>query len=294
MLLILISTFLIGISTPLAALLIKDHDPLVFAFYFLFALLIIQLPFIFRKWSEIKTLVFKKEFNLLITGSLIATFQYWCEFSSLKVGLPVSHLAFLTLTVPTWVMFYEFIRGRGRSSSLNKVLVAIVGSLALIIPTVGSSFTLGHLLPIMTSFFMAAFLISSKRSQEAGISPLVISFFNDLLALIAISFIILAQNKQSLITVPENTVGIFLFAIIVGLLPGLTFLYGLRTTKLNTASILMVIEPIVFGIMALMVNYDELGILFYLGAILITLSTLPNFSSSVRKIRVIYALNMFK
>lgn len=297
MLLLLISTFLIGISTPLAALLLEDHDPLVFAFYFLSALIVIQVPFVIKKWSEVKALVFKSEFKFVLAGSLIATGQYWSEFSSLTVGLPVSHVAFLTLTVPTWVMFYEYVSGSGKASSTNKVLFAMIGSVVMIVPTVGDTFTAGHLLPILTSFFMAAFLIASKRSQEAGISPMVISFFNDFLALFFIGGLILVQGKQSLVTFPSNASGIFLYAAVIGLLPGLTFLYGLRTTKLKTASVIMILEPVVFGVIAMVVNFDQLGAAFVVGAITITLSTLPEFSNSLRKIRVIYAfnyLNIFK
>jgi drug/metabolite transporter (DMT)-like permease len=295
MLLLLISAFLVGVSTPLAALLVEDHDPLVFAFYFLTALLVIQIPFIFRKWDEIKALIGKKEFGLVVTGSLIATCQYWCEFSSLKVGLPVSHVAFLTLTVPTWVMFYEYVRGRGQFSSVNKVIIALIGSLALILPTVGDQFTPGHLLPILTSFFMAAFLITSKKSQEAGISPLVVSFFNDLLALIGISVLIIINGKTHLVVVPANASGIALYAAIIGLLPGLFFLYGLRSTKLITASTIIIIEPIIFGIVAITINFNEIGLNFILGAIAISVSSMPDsVFAMVRKARLVYVLNAFK
>ena len=295
MLLLLISTFLIGISTPIAGLLIKDHDPLVFALYFLVSLIIIQLPFVVSRWREMVALFKrKKEMGLLFAGAMNATFLYWSEFSSLKVGLPVSHVTFLSLTVPTWVMFHEYLSGRGRASSLKKVVVAMVGSLILIVPSVGENFTMGHLLPISTSFFMAAFLISSKKSQEAGIAPIVVSFFNDVLALLAIMALIISQDKISLIQMPENVENIFLYAGMIELVPALAFLYGLRTTKVDTASLIMVIEPVIFGVIAIMVNFNQIGLPFLIGAFLITIATLPNFTMSMRKIRVIYAFNMFK
>ncbi len=296
MFLLLLSTFLVAISVPLAALLVKDLDPLVFAFFFLLLLILIQLPFMYRKWNEIKNLSWKKELPLLSISGLVATLFYWCEFSSLKVGLPVSHVSFLTLTVPAWVIFYEYTQGSGSVWSVNKLIMAILGSIIMILPEVGGSFSLGHILPVITSFLMAAFLISSKKSQDAGISPLVCSFFNDLLAFGGVSLLILLNGKQQMVShLPSNLGGIFLYALVIGLLPGLTMLYGLRKTKLLTAATVIMIEPIVFGIIAVALNADLLGLNFLIGAVLITLSNMPdNFFYVLRKVRVIYALNTFK
>lgn len=296
MFLLLLSTFLVGISVPIAAILVKNQDALVFAFFFLLILILVQLPFMYRKRKEILNLKLNKEIPLLAISGFVATLFYWCEFSSLKVGLPVSHVSFLTLTVPAWVIFYEYTQGSGTVWSVNKLLMAVAGSVVMILPEAGGTFTLGHTLPVFTSFLMAVFLISSKKSQDEGISPLVCSFFNDLLALGGVSALLFMHGQEKMVTtIPDNIGGIFLYALIIGLLPGLTMLYGLRKTKLMTAATVIMIEPVVFGILAVILNVDLLGLNFLIGAVLITLSNMPdNFFYVLKKVRVIYALNTFK
>lgn len=291
MFLLLLSSFLVGISTPIASHLIESKDALIFAFQFLLILTLLQIPMILPKWREVIGLFRKKQIlPLLITG-FIGTFLYWCEFSSLKVGLPIAHISFLSLTVPCWVLLYEYLRGEGSAGHLNKWIMGIVGSVIMILPVATREFSLGHLLPVFTSLFFAAFIISAKRSQEAGISPVVCSFFNDLLPLIGVVILIFMHGQQDeMLVLPGNPVGFFFFTAFIGLLPGLIFLYGLKTTELTTASIIVIIEPIILGVIAVVVSEDALSVNFVIAAIIITVANMPDiFFSTIRKVRVVYA-----
>ena len=120
MLLLVISSFLFGLANPLAALLVDDTDALIFSFHFLLMLTLIQLPFVLGRYKEVKKLKFKGELDLLVMSGFIGTFLYWCEFTSLQVGLPITHVTFLLLTVPAWTLLWEFLRGRGTKTNLNK------------------------------------------------------------------------------------------------------------------------------------------------------------------------------
>ncbi|MBA2404849.1 MAG: EamA family transporter, partial [Bdellovibrionales bacterium] len=186
MIYLVLSSFLFGLSNPLAALLVEDADALIFAFHFLLMLTLIQLPFVLGRMKEVKKLKMKGEFDLLIISGLIGTFLYWCEFSSLQVGLPISHVTFLLLTVPAWTLLWEWLRGRGTKTNLNKWAIALLGSVILISPNESGQFSMGYLLPIFTSLLTAMWLIYSKKAQEAGIHPIVCSFFNDLFSLIGV------------------------------------------------------------------------------------------------------------
>lgn len=284
MVLLLLSSLLIGISTPLASYLVKDQDALAFAFQFLLMSVLIQIPLVLSKSQEfIKVLKTREFLQLMITG-LIGALLYWCEFSALKVGLPVAHISFLSLTVPAWVMLYEKKMG-------IPWIMAMLGSLVIILPEGEREFAQGHLLPFLTSMFFAAYIVSSKKSQEAQISPVICSFVNDFFSLLGIVVIILCQGETAeMWNAPPSVFNLFVFAGVIVLLPGLIFLYGLKDTELELASHVVILEPVILGIIAVAMDSSVLGLNFVLGAVMISLSSMP-----MHKIRVLYtALNIFK
>ena len=233
-------------------------------------------------------------FRPLVVTGVIGTFLYWCEFSALKVGLPIAHLSFLSLTVPAWVLLYEYFNKDAGSINLNKWLMAMLGSIVMILPVMGGEFSLGHILPIFSSFLFAAFIISSKRSQDAGISPIVCCFFNDLFPLIGVMVLMLINGKpDDLLVMPPEPTNMFLFSALIGLLPGLIFLYGLKETDLTTASFIVIIEPILLGVIAVVFSDGPLTFNFLAGALMIMIANMPDFFfSSLRRVRADYAAFM--
>ena len=275
MLILFLSSFLFGLTHPLGAIFVQDVDTLVFSFQFLLMLTLIQLPFVIPKWREIKKLTFKREFSLLLISGLIGTFLYWCEFSSLKVGLPISSVTFLLLTVPTWTLLYDYFKGVGTKWNLNKWALALIGSLILISPNARGQFSIGYLLPIFTSLLTAAWLIYAKRTLDAGISPIVSSFFNDLFAAMGVLVFILYNGRAESLSLPQNVGNIFLYSAIIGVLPNLLLYYGLKTTSVVKASAIIMLEPVTSGIISVMLHQEELGLNFLIGALFIAVSNTP-------------------
>ncbi|GEM_PF-6611120 len=290
MLLLVLSSFLFGLSGPLAAYLVNDEDTLIFSFHFLLMLTLIQMPFLRGKWDEIKRFTLRKEYFLLIISGVIGTFLYWCEFSSLQVGLPITHVTFLLLTVPAWTLLYEYLRGRGSQLNLNKWVLALIGSSILIAPNAKGQFSIGYLLPIFTSLLTAAWIIYSKKGQEAGISPIVYSFFNDLFSMIGVLGFIFINGRSHALSVPDNIGNIFLYAGIIGVLPNLLLFYGLRATGVVAASTIIMLEPVMSGFLSVMIHDERMGLHFFIGAVFIFMSNIPEqLMVYVRKVRVIYA-----
>ena len=275
MLLLFLSSFLFGLTHPLGAIFVQDVDTLVFSFQFLLMLSLVQLPFVIPKWREIKKLTFKREFSLLLISGLIGTFLYWCEFSSLKVGLPISHVTFLLLTVPTWTLLYEYFKGVGSKWNLNKWALALIGSLILISPNARGQFSIGYLLPIFTSLLTAAWLIYAKKTLEAGISPIVSSFFNDLFAAIGVLGFIIFNGRGESLALPQNVGNIFLYSAIIGVLPNILLYYGLKSTSVVKASAIIMLEPVTSGIISILLHQEELGVNFLIGALFIAVSNTP-------------------
>ena len=239
MLALVLSSFLFGLSNPLAALLVEDQDALIFAFHFLLMLVLIQLPMVLARPKEVKKLKFKGQFDLLMISGMIGTFLYWCEFSSLQVGLPITHVTFLLLTVPAWTMLWEFLRGRGTKTHINKWMIALLGSIILISPNNKGQFSISYLLPIVTSLLTASWLIYSKKAQEAGIHPIVWSFFNDLFSLVGVAGFIILNGKTHALSLPSNVGNIFIYSAVIGVLPNLLLFYGLRSSGVVAASMVI-------------------------------------------------------
>lgn len=285
MVFLLMSSLLFGLANPLGALLVESEDALVFSFQFLAILTIVQLPFVIRNWREVIRFTFRKEFSLLLMSGFIGTFLYWCEFSSLQVGLPISHITFLALTVPAWTLLYEWARGRGTKWNINKWVLALIGSAILIAPNARGQFSVGYLLPIFTSLLTAAWLIYSKKSMEAGISPLVCSFFNDLFSLVGVFAFIVMNRRMGSISIPENIGNIFLYSTLIGVLPNVLLFWGLKNTSVVSASTIIMLEPVMAGVLAVLINNDTLGVNFVLGSFCIMMSNLPdNFVFYIRKL----------
>lgn len=295
MLLLVLSSFLFGLSNPLAAWLVEDTDALIFSFHFLLMLTLIQLPFVLTKTKEINAMKLKGEFDLLLLSGLIGTFLYWCEFSSLQVGLPISHVTFLLLTVPAWTLLWEYLRGRGTQTNINKWMIALLGSVILISPNTKGQFSIGYLLPIFTSLLTAAWLIYSKKAQERGISPIVCSFFNDLFSLIGVLGFIIMNGKADALSLPSNIGNIFVYSAVIGVLPNILFFYGLRSTGIVAASMIIMVEPIMSGVLAILIHNDTLGFNFLMGAICIVISNIPaDTLYYLRKTRFQYVFTSFK
>jgi drug/metabolite transporter (DMT)-like permease len=276
MLLLFLSSFLFSLTHPLGAFFVVDEDTLIFSFHFLLMLVLIQFPLVLTKWRELKALVFKREFSLLAISGLIGAFLYWCEFSSLKVGLPVTHVTFLLLTVPAWTLLYEYFRGKGTRWSINKWAIALAGSIFLITPNELGQFSFGYLLPVFTSLLTAGWIIYAKKSQEAGISPIVSSFLNDLFSLIGVFIFIVLNHRTTSIAIPQNMGNIFLYSAVIGVIPNLLLFYGLQSTSVLRASTVIMLEPVIAGILSFILHQESLGINFLIGAVFIVISNLPN------------------
>lgn len=293
MLLMVISSFILGLSYPLADKLIGNINGLEFAFFFLLITSVIQLPFVLLRWKEIRQMTFKGHFVSIILAGIVGTFLYWCEFASLKVGLPIAHMTFITLTVPAWTLFYEYFFGENTGHNLNKWSLAVLGSIVLVFSQ--SEFNLYYLMPVMTSFLMATWLIFSKRCQDVGISPILNSFFNDVFSLMGITFFLVLKGQAQTMSLPPNLINMILYAILIGLIPGLLFLYGLKKMELVPAATVMVLEPLLTGIVSIIATGEAISPHLVIGAFLIASSSLPDYVfSEIRRIAIISTSALFR
>lgn len=275
------SSFLFGLANPLGALLVGEEDSILFTYHFLVAMAVIQFPLILPRLSQLKELKGLTSLAILIVvAGIISIFLYWCEFTSYQVGLPVAHVTFLMLTVPAWVMLYEYFRGRGHKGHLKKWAFALLGSALLIQPYFGSAFSFSLLLPSIYSILMATLLVLSKKTQEMRVSPILCSFFIDFVALIGLTgYLLIDGFGPSLVEIPQYSGNILLYAGVIGVMPGILLLYGLRSASLITASAIVMLDPLVSGTLSLLIHNEALGANFLIGSLFVCLSGVPENAS---------------
>ena len=121
--------------------------------------------------------------------------------------------------------------------------------------------------------------------MEAGISPLVCSFFNDFFSLIGVFVFIVIKSRTGSLSIPHNIGNIFLYSTLIGVVPNVLLFWGLKNTSVVSASTVIMLEPVLAGVLAVMINNDTLGVYFVLGSFCIMMSNLPdNFMFYVRKL----------
>ena len=120
-------------------------------------------------------------------------------------------------------------------------------------------------------------------------------FFNDLFSLVGVLIFIVINGKTSALSLPANVGNIFIYSAVIGVLPNLLLFYGLRSSNVVAASMVIMLEPIMSGVLAFLIHDDTLGFNFMLGAVCILISNLPQETMFyLRKVRVSYAIPSFK
>lgn len=132
------------------------------------------------------------------------------------------------------------------------------------------------LLPIFASIFLAIWIHLSSVCKKLGIDNIRLSFYYDFIT----SFIILLGwmfFDVSLIT--SNTITwilesnlvwqIVLYSIVIGWLPNLFFYSSVSQVGPATATMGLLGEPIVATLLAVVFWNEEVGVTFFLGALLI-------------------------
>lgn len=190
---------------------------------------------------------------LAILGVILAihwvTFFRAIQVSTVAIGL----LSFSTFPVFTTFLEPYFFKERLR---LHDILIALItfGGIALVIPelSINNNITQGVLWGI-TSGFTFAILSILNRKYVKQYSALVIAFYQDAVATIALApFLFLIQPTFHI----NDILLLILLGVVFTALAHTLFIKGLTAVKAQTASIIACLEP-VYGILFAVILLNE-------------------------------------
>ncbi len=283
-----LSALLFGLVHPGSKLLMSDPSAglslLTFCILYVGIRLLVQIPWVLRSgaWRVKST----AEWAILASiGGVGAALQF-SEFYGISKGLPVPLVSFLVYTHPVWTVLTARV--------LKKSKLDLRAGLALLAATVGialitggvrgvDSASLPHLtVPVLAGVFISVWVTLSSQARQAGSSSLTVSFYYDVFCLVALVGFAESQGGETLsqglhyLASPERFLCMTVYSVGVGLLPNLLFYMGSARVSAVRAGFVLLLEPVISSLLSFVIWRDELSAYFYLGALLVLSTNLPD------------------
>ncbi|MFJ1268036.1 DMT family transporter [Legionella lytica] len=226
------------------------------------AIVIVLFPQLKKSTDTAKNMV-----NAFLTGAIyygFSTLLYFlaCQYVSSGVAMVIF------FTYPVLIMLINFlVYKRGIPKIYYLAILIILIGMSLLVDLNALSFNLsGILLGVVSAFFYACYIISSKRNTlSPNMSTLMVCLGCMVTAFLASLF------NHTLALPSSTTVWLHLLgiAIIATVIPILLMLYSLRYISSEKASILSVLEPVFVVIFGVILLGEKLHLMSALGVILI-------------------------
>lgn len=218
---------------------------------------------------------FKSIKDAFLTGVIFygtSTLIYF--YSSLYIGSGLAMVLFFTYPVIIMLINY-FLYGQNIPKSYYFAIFIILLGMTLLVDINKIAFDLaGIFLAIVSAFFYACYMISSKKNQMSPQMSTLMVCLGCMTTSLIVSLTTHSFTIPATSTVWLNLWGI---AIVATVIPILLLLYSLKYISSEKASILSVLEPVfvvIFGVILLgehLQRWSVLGIVFILAGALITL-----------------------
>ena len=272
-LLVFAATFFWGTSATLARLVFRDHaiPPLTVV-----ELRLILSAFALAVWIRWRNpgafIVQRRDWpSFILLGLLgVAAIQggYYYSISVLGVGLAI----LIQYLAPVLIVLYEILQGARLTGRVAVTIAAALGGTALLIGNVGSGVTharpLDWAISFSTAITFAFYIVYSKRvlNRYAPETILLYTF-------------LIAGVFWAIVTPPWRILGahyspgmwglFVILAVTSALVPFACFYAGLRLMQPAEAGILATLEPVVAVVSAWIALGEGLGVLQWLGALLV-------------------------
>lgn len=235
----------------------------------------------FSSWKSLKLPSTKELIVLGVIGLSVNIF----EFKGLELGMPVSVNAFIVFSHPLWGLLIRllFLSESVPREKIIRTIVGFCGIGIILAPGLNHQFTFESLVyPILGAIGLASWIIYSERFLENDDSPLGFGLVYDLATLIAIWLVSLtfdyAPNSvvEAFKTLSISDLALFvLFSIFAGIFPNLLAYKGIRICGGVTASLFLLMEPVIATILALFINLEYPTWFTVFGGAVVLLSNIP-------------------
>ncbi|KTD51370.1 DMT family transporter [Legionella quateirensis] len=226
---------------------------------------------------QIKTIndSYRSMFIAFLGGALyygVSTLLYF--YSSQYIGSGLAMVIFFTYPVMIMLLNFFFYGQSIPRIYYLATFIILMGMLLLIDMNEAAFDLLGISLGLISAFFYACYIITSKRNK---ISPTVSTLMVCLGCMMTSFFVALWGNTFSFPASATVWINLFGIGVVATVIPILLMLHSLKYISSEKASILSVLEPVfvvIFGVLLLgeeLKPWHALGIVFVLSGALITL-----------------------
>lgn len=248
---------------------------LLLLFFVTLPIIIIKKKFLLRRSNIIFFLIYG------LIGALLQLTQY----GGIVFGTPVAVVALLIYTQPIWTTFFGkvFLNEKITKVKIKAVFVAFLGLFFLLSPWNIKS--LGNLQGVISSLFAGVFLslwvIFARKTginKDYYISTISVYSFFSFIWLIFMWPIVYSFYKEDFLMRLSYSFPIeywfyfILFSVIVAFVPNSLFYKGIQSVEASKAGLILLIEPVVASIVAIIAFSQYLNSSILVGGGLILLS----------------------
>lgn len=253
------------------------------AFYSILLMTLAVLPFaVLRREYSIS----RDSIPFFVVYGLIGAFAEFGQFVGLIFGVPVAVVALILYTQPLWTVLLSAPL-LDESVTMRKVGAAVLAFGGIVVLVRGSwTSEVAHPLSgvvacLIASFFISLWVIWGRKSGISNKHYITTTFgwgaFTTLwlILLWPILYVLVDQNAVTRLSAnfpPKYWAGLFLFAIIGGIVPSFCFFKGLRVVPASVAGIILLLEPVSAALLAAIVFGQALDGATVLGGALILIS----------------------
>ena len=276
MIYVLVAAILFGFVHPGSKLLLGDGiDLLSFCLLYIGIRLVAQIPVVIRTKSyKIES---RNQLYVFLAIGVVGACLQMTEFMGIAKGLPVPLVTFLVYTHPVWAMLASrFINGeRLTINSGIKIGLGLVGAALISFPhfQYGSFPLTSMIAPIFAGMMIALWVSLSSKAKSLGATSLSISFYYDLFALVSLCLFKLGTEQTASfaetlawVSEPSHFAKMAFYSIFLGLLPHLLFYRGAGLTSALSASLILLLEPVIASGTSFFVWKEPISHFFLVGA----------------------------
>lgn len=218
--------------------------------------------------------------TFVLAGLFGSVFNIFFFFIGIQHTSATSSQAIFTVSpVMTALLAHFILHEKIKTMQFIGVFIALIGAIMVALRSIletgnlnlGSTF--GNFLVFLAALSWVGYILYSKRLSKKGYSPITITSYSFVVALLAFLPLALWENLKDSSWVyslgPNGWVGIFYQGIFASVLAFLAYQTGLKLTSAFTAGVILYLNPIVTTLVAVPVLGEQITTPFIIGATLI-------------------------
>lgn len=247
------------------------------------------LPFAFATIILFWFVIFKKECHfrkemlmILFLYGFATLFVTVCQFGAVILGASVAITVLLLYTQPLWTIIFStiFLKEKATLRNIVSCIIVLVGIVILVspFPTEATSSRIGLLIALIGGISLSGWVVLGSKLSKKGNHP-INTFFSGNLFMIAILLLFyplmasLIKDKSligfSLNFSPIIWFYIILYGLLTVLVAHLFYLYGVKKIPTIDAGIILLLEPIVGSLLAVIFLHQPITPNIFIGGFLI-------------------------